>query len=83
MPNPTANASVDFVCRKCAHSFQKTLGSLQGHEDVSCPACGLPVNLENFNRREIEHTTRGLDAIRATLDDPLDLPTDTETGETI
>ena len=71
--NPTAKAPVDFVCCKCAYGFQKTLGWLQDHKEVLCPACDFPVNTDNFNLREIEHTTRGVDEIRASLDDPLDL----------
>ena len=56
------DAPIDFDCPQCSHKIEKTIGWLTSHKDMTCPGCGVTINLDT------DDLARGVEQIEAALD---------------
>jgi transcription elongation factor Elf1 len=55
---------IRFQCPKCGHELEQTIGDLKSREHMSCPGCGIGINIDtNRLPNATEEIQRAIDKV--------------------
>jgi transcription elongation factor Elf1 len=55
---------IRFQCPKCGHELEQTIGHLKSREHMSCPGCGIGINIDtNRLANATEEIQRAIDKV--------------------
>jgi transcription elongation factor Elf1 len=58
------DVDIDFDCPDCSHKITKTIGWLTSHKEMSCPGCGVTINLDTDDlARSMKKLGQAIDSI--------------------